>query len=109
MPRFTNRRGAKDMSEFGNATFPTARKEYRCEWCGETILKGEKHYKYAGMWEGDFQNWRMHDECEHDAQMNGDMQEGFTPYEAERPAKLVPVVEPSRTIPQTDHTCNSRT
>ena len=33
----------------------------------------------------------------------------FTPYEAERPAKLVPVAEPSRTVPQTDHTCTDHT
>ena len=31
------------MSDFGDYTWPKARKEYRCEWCGEKILIGEKH------------------------------------------------------------------
>lgn len=97
--------GWREVSEFGGYTQPVARKEYRCEWCGEKILKGEKHHKYVGMWEGDFQNWRMHSECKQDADLNGDMQDGFTPYEAERPAKM----EPNHTILRTDHTCTART
>jgi hypothetical protein len=96
------------VSDFGEYTRPVARKEYRCEWCGEKILKGERHFKYAGIWEGDWQNWRMHGECKDDADMNGDMQDGFTPYEAERPAKLAPAAESNRTIPQTARTCTGR-
>lgn len=51
------------MSDFGSSTRPVARKNYRCLWCGEHILKKEKHYHYSGKWEGDFQDWRMHNEC----------------------------------------------
>ena len=43
---------------------PKARKEYRCEWCDEKILIGEKHFQRAYIWEGDFRNGRMHLECE---------------------------------------------
>jgi len=44
-------------------TTPVARKEYRCEWCGEPILKKEKHYKETGKFEGEFTSYRMHMEC----------------------------------------------
>lgn len=43
---------------------PVAKKEYICEWCAEKILKGEKHYKYVGIYDGDFQSIRVHLECE---------------------------------------------
>lgn len=72
------------MSDFGRDTRPVARKDYRCEWCGQQIPKGEKHYHYVGVWEGDWQNWRMHSECFELASANGDMREGFTPFENER-------------------------
>lgn len=42
---------------------PTARKAHRCFWCGESILKGEKHSKVAGKFEGEFQSIRLHNEC----------------------------------------------
>lgn len=95
------------MSEFGNHTHPVARKEYRCEWCGEKILRGEKHFKYAGMWEGDFQNYRMHLECENACSFENSYGEGFNPFENERPAKKV-VDPPSENIPA-DRTCTSCT
>ncbi len=44
------------MSDFGDTNWPTARKQHRCIWCGEGILKGEKHAHFAGKWEGEFQN-----------------------------------------------------
>ena len=44
-------------------TEPVARKQYRCEWCGEWILVGEKHKKFTQIFEGDFQSWRAHPEC----------------------------------------------
>lgn len=73
------------MSDFYNTTTPRGRKDYRCEWCGEPIPKGEKHYHYVGVWEGDWQNWRMHSECHTDANDSEELQDGFTPYEHERP------------------------
>ena len=48
---------------FGSPTTPVARKAHRCEWCWQGIAVGEKHYKYVGVWEGDFQDWRMHLDC----------------------------------------------
>jgi hypothetical protein len=41
-----------------------ARKNYRCEWCAEQILIGEKHLSRAYKFEGDFTTGRMHLECE---------------------------------------------
>lgn len=39
-------------------------KSHYCEWCKTTkIQKGEKHLKFVGMFEGDFQSWRLHKEC----------------------------------------------
>lgn len=42
---------------------PTARREYRCIWCGEKIPKGEKHHQQVGTVYGDFQDNRYHAEC----------------------------------------------
>lgn len=71
------------MSDFGSTTYPSARKAHRCEWCGEAIPVGLRHMYFAGKWEGEWQNWRMHDECYH---FNSDeIADGFTPYEGERP------------------------
>jgi hypothetical protein len=83
------------MSEFGSPTYPVARKEYRCEWCGEKIPRGQRHLKFTGMWEGDFQNWRMHLECD-DARSQEDYSgDGFTPFENDRPEIEVLIACPS--------------
>ena len=68
---------------FNEIAWVVGRKEYRCEWCGEKILCGEKHAHFVGKWEGEFQNWRMHDEC-HVASTCEDLQDGFSPYEYKR-------------------------
>jgi hypothetical protein len=44
-------------------TTPTARKDHRCIWCPEMILKGEKHIHEVSTYEGDFQDHRWHPEC----------------------------------------------
>lgn len=44
-------------------TFPKARKEYKCIWCGEAIVKGEKHSHLASKYEGSFQDQRWHSDC----------------------------------------------
>ena len=74
------------MTDFGETIWPTAAKAHRCEWCGETIPKGEKHAHFAGKWDGEFQDWRMHSECYTEGDANQEIQEGFTPYEHERPS-----------------------
>lgn len=73
------------MSDFGRSYHPKAAKNHRCEWCGETIHRGEIHYQFTGVWEGDWQNWRMHEDCFTDSYSNGDYADGFTPFENKRP------------------------
>lgn len=41
----------------------TGRKDYKCEWCGQTISKGDKHISRAYKFDGDFGAGRMHFEC----------------------------------------------
>jgi hypothetical protein len=43
-------------------TTPRARKEYKCIWCGEQILRGEKHTHEVSTFDG-FQDHRWHMEC----------------------------------------------
>ncbi len=77
------------MSDFGDYRHPKAQKDYRCEWCGQAIPKGDIHYQFAGRWECEWQAWRMHMECQESGWAEGDISDGFTPFENERPAKLV--------------------
>ena len=73
------------MSDFGEGFWRVSRKDRRCEWCGQGIPKGERHYNYLGMWDGEWQNWRMHEECHEDYEINCDPFEGFSPFDNERP------------------------
>jgi hypothetical protein len=73
------------MSDFGRSSHPKARKDHRCEWCGQSIPRGEVHYLFVGVWEGEWQNWRMHEECSKYANLNNEFIDGFTPFENERP------------------------
>jgi len=50
--------------DFGNGFFVPARKKHSCVWCYGHIVVGEVHYRYKGKFEGDWQDWRMHSECE---------------------------------------------
>ena len=52
------------MRAFGEGADVKARKAYCCAWCTTFIEKGERHYHYVGKWEGEFQDWRMHTDCE---------------------------------------------
>ncbi len=81
------------MSDFGETKFLVARKAHRCEWCGQGIVVGENHAHFAGRWDNEWQNWRMHRECYTDAHDNKELEEGFMPYAHERPA-----VEPPQEI-----------
>lgn len=73
------------MSDFFNYTHPKAAKDHRCEWCGETIPNGDIHTRGSGVWEGDWQNWRMHNECFDVGALNDEITDGFSPFENERP------------------------
>ena len=44
-------------------TEPKARKEYRCIWCPEKILRGAQHVHEVSKYDGDFQDHRWHPEC----------------------------------------------
>ena len=74
------------MTDFsGETRHPKAAKDHRCIWCGETIPKGSHHAHYVGKWEGEFQDWRMHSECHEDASEGFEIEEGFTPFDHQRP------------------------
>lgn len=52
-----------EMSDLSNQKQVVGRKEYQCAGCLAPIPKGEKHWHYTGRWQGDWQDWRMHEEC----------------------------------------------
>ena len=52
------------MSDFSSPEYPVASKSYKCVWCVDRISPGVKHLHFKGVWQGDFQDWRMHVECE---------------------------------------------
>ena len=41
-----------------------ARKEHRCDWCNETINKGEKYYYETFIYDGEMCDWKSHLSCE---------------------------------------------
>ena len=55
--------------------YHVARKQHRCEWCGQIIPIGERYFRYSGICDGDFQDTCMHTECK-DA-MDRDLAEGL--------------------------------
>lgn len=82
------------MSDFGNMSYHKGYKDHRCEWCGEVIPKGEEFAHFQGMWQSEFQDWRMHKECEIASLKDPNTREdGFMPFENERPPREDPIVE----------------
>lgn len=69
-----------------STSHPIARKEYRCIWCSEPILKGEKHVIISGIGDGDFQSNRFHAECYKASQLyfQTTFDDFFDPYEFKR-------------------------
>ena len=53
-----------NMSDFGDGQIVRARKQHCCEWCHTAIVVGERHFRFCGKWQREFQDWRMHNECE---------------------------------------------
>ena len=82
-------------TDFGDVICPIARKDYKCEWCGETIVSEVnvirplriRHVKFVGKWNGEFQSWRMHAECYSVSDDNDELEDGFMPYEHARGGK----------------------
>jgi hypothetical protein len=54
---------ASSMSFNEMQTIKKSRKIHECVWCSSEIYIGESHQKFVGIWEGDFQNWRIHHDC----------------------------------------------
>ena len=52
------------LNSFSCPTWPVASQSYKCAYCIDRIAPGTKHLHFKGVWEGDFQSWRMHLECE---------------------------------------------
>ncbi len=46
-----------------NSSTPKARKEHRCEYCGEKILVGETYLREKSVYDGHMQNCAFHPEC----------------------------------------------
>jgi hypothetical protein len=67
-------------------SFPVARKQHRCIWCGEAIPVGEKYRRERSVYDGNLQNFAWHPECAQDQQdelaAGGDAE--FMQYSAER-------------------------
>lgn len=46
-----------------NESYPTARKEHKCMWCGCTIEVGEKYERQTLKYENQIYDWVCHLEC----------------------------------------------
>lgn len=52
------------MLEFSSSTYPKARKEYKCDLCGEVIHKGEVYHRWSGKYDGDMFDNKYHPLCQ---------------------------------------------
>ena len=80
--------------DFGELTHPMARKQHRCEMCFGPIPKGEKHAQYKGMYDGDWQNWRAHEECYEGYSDEAEYE--FSPGDGEMPERVKELVAAQR-------------
>lgn len=70
-------------------TTQRAKKEHRCNWCGQRILVGESYLRSRVVFEGEPQTNKLHLECaDAAAEDYREWGEGYMPHENERPAKL---------------------
>ena len=46
-----------------NMSYPTARKEHKCMWCGGTIKAGEKYERATNIYDGQIYDFVCHLEC----------------------------------------------
>lgn len=51
------------MMEFWSERIHTAAKEHKCDMCGLVINKGERYYRSAGKYDGQFYNICQHIHC----------------------------------------------
>lgn len=52
------------MPEFFESYYPKARKTHRCCECGGPIHPGEKYGVHSGKWDGEFDSFKQHLDCE---------------------------------------------
>ena len=90
------------MNNFGEGKWMVGRRDHRCEYCYGLIPQGEEHYHYRGMFDGRWQNWRMHRECweDYSSQPNNDMLDGFMPGEAPMSERVTRLSSESETKEQ---------
>ena len=70
-------------------SWPIARKQHRCIWCGQHIEAGEKYRRERSVYDGDMQNHKWHQECNAAAaEYFRQGEDEFSPHENERPPKL---------------------
>ena len=74
------------MADFGEGKWVKGSKPHRCVGCWTQISKGEVHFNYHGRYDGDWQNWRMHKECQESWDVNGCGE--FTPGDFPIPDRL---------------------
>lgn len=84
------------MSEYRllEESFPKAKKEHVCVWCGEKIGIGETYRREKSVYDGDMQNFSWHPEC--DAAFKKDIQGGvseFIMHDNPRGKQFFPVAE----------------
>jgi len=79
------------MSDCGSGKWPKARKQHKCEYCFGPILVGETYYRFCGIWQGEYQNWAMHEECHENWSASGD--EEFMPGDAPMPERVRKIEE----------------
>jgi hypothetical protein len=71
-------------------SFPVARKQHRCIWCGEPILRGEKYRHERSVYNGEMQDHKWHLECDADFAEGLKYDPGnceFTPHSSPRPER----------------------
>lgn len=70
-------------------SWPVARKQHRCIWCGQRIEPGEKYRRERSVYDGAMQDHKWHPECDEQfgiecAAEGGNLE--FSPHDNERPA-----------------------
>jgi len=75
-----------NYTELKSKTVKT-KKLHQCEWCGQRIALAENCYYRAYIFDGDFINGWMHNECREamDATDSYDLAEGWIPGDYDRP------------------------
>ena len=51
------------------------KKEHRCTWCSTSISVGEPALNFVGHWEGEFQHWYIHVDCQEPMDASGQYQD----------------------------------